>query len=188
MKKTLWLLAIVCSFLFAAETTLGEVALGDTYQKVTEKHPLLPQWGKLEEVNRPYPLYLQDESPVWLAQSNKQDILFYSTADKKVVAIVTYFNEKEKAPSYETAAGLRCGDGPIEMRLLYGEALGVSEYAYRDENNFDTVRKIYYYPNLCVHTKSQEGLPEFIESIVLANYDVQYVLNKKNEQLRKSRI
>jgi hypothetical protein len=188
MKKLLLLTSILFGLLFSAETVLGELSLGEPYQIATEKSPLLPPWGKLEEVNRPYPMYLQDESSVWLGQSNKMDMLFYCTMDKKITAIAAYFNEKEKSAAYETSAGLRCGDGPIEMNLLYGDPLGVSEYAYKDENNLETIRKIYYYPNLCIHTKSQEGLPEFIESIVLANYDIQYVLNKKNEPLRKNRI
>ncbi len=185
MKKYLLGLVLVITCVFSAETILGNINLNDSYSKVLEKYPAYGKFESLEMTHLPYPSYLMDKkTPVYLAETEKLDILFYCSKEQKVQAIVTYFSDKEKSIDktvYETSAGLRPGDGQLEMKLLYGDPLDSSEYKYIDENKLETTRRIYYYPNLCLHTRQQANLPEFIESLVLTEYDMNYVLNHKDE-------
>lgn len=186
MKKLSYLLFFALfSLLLAGETTLGNISLGDTYDSVLEKYPQYAPWKKLEPVSPPYPAHIMDNSPLYLAQSKELDIICYFNQNKRVESVVVYLYERQDSAIYETSAGLRTGDGPLELNLLYGEPADISEYVYNDENNNKVIRRIYYYPDLCIHSSRQIGkkqqLPETLESIVLAKYDLKYVLKNKNE-------
>ncbi len=186
MKKLSYLLfCSLFSLLLAAETTLGGISLGDTFDSVIEKYPQYGSWKKLEPVSPPYPAHIMDKNPLYLAQSKDLDIICYFNENKRVAAVVVYLYERQDHTVYETSAGLRTGDGPLELKMLYGEPADISEYVYTDENENKVIRRIYYYPDLCIHSSRQIGkkeqLPEILESIVLAKYDIKYVLKKKNE-------
>jgi hypothetical protein len=186
MKKALLLLCCL-GLLWSAETSLGGISLGDSFDKVIEKYPAVGEWKYSGKSSLPFPLTLDDERQYRFIQAKELYIQFYCDDHKNVKAITVFQNlsgPKDKTV-YETGAGLRLLDSVIELKLLYGIPQDISEFNYRDLDGTQVTRRIYYYPNLCVQTKRYNRLPEYIELIVLGQYNMHSVLQKKDVNLHR---
>lgn len=188
MRLVLAILFVLLTIACAAESALGGIKLGEDYQTVLIKYPDFDVWHKLEATTKPYPLTMSNQERVFLAQSSRLDIQCYFNQDKKVTAIVAYFYEKEDESNYDTSAGLRPGDEIEEMKLLYGEPNATSEYSYVDEDKAYVTRKIYYYPDLCIHTAQYDDNREYIDSIVLGEYSLGKVMAEKDKELSRKNL
>jgi hypothetical protein len=182
MKRISWaavLLLVVGTASIAAappETTLGGIALGDKYQTISKRFPMLPAFKSLEEVPQPYPLNVLDKEPARIVESPSLNLVIYlNRKTAQVKALVTFEATGSAPQQFETGGGLRVGDSMQTARLLYGDPVKVSSYVYYYPSKTKIEEKIYYYQNLCLHTKVKDT-SEVITSIVLGKYLVDKTL------------
>ncbi len=177
--KCLWSLGLIfCVFLSASETSLGGITLNAAFDDVIGKYPFRQTWFDLERTTLPYPLAIMNKDAIYLAESPKLDIQIYFSINKRVKAIVASLYEKEKGSRYETARGLRLGDTKVEIELLYGTPLAVTEQAFTTKKDGEeSILRIYYYPDLCIYTREFAGLPEIVTTITVGEYNFKYIEN-----------
>ncbi|MEK7499826.1 MAG: hypothetical protein AAB649_04435, partial [Patescibacteria group bacterium] len=144
-------------FSAAIETSLGGISLGEKYTAVKAKNTFLPLLKDTETGSLPYPINVLDTAAVKVITHPSVNLaLFVDIKTSKIKALSTYEASASAPQEFETGAGLRVGDSVQSMRLLYGDALKASSYAYFTSPKNKTEAKIYYYPNLCVHTRSKD--------------------------------
>jgi hypothetical protein len=187
MKKMFFCLAL--AVWLGAETSIGGIAIGESFDNVALKYPFIGKWGKQEITGLPYPLNVSDKTQVFLAQQPENRIYFYFDENKKIIAVGLYTGNMTTGYSdkviYETSAGLRPTDGILEMKILYGLPQDISEYNYKDHVGDKIMRRMYYYPGLIVQTRRVNSLPELIDNILICEYGPELVLREKNSPIAK---
>ncbi|MDR1998200.1 MAG: hypothetical protein LBQ83_07765 [Candidatus Margulisbacteria bacterium] len=184
IRKFLAAGVLLCAMLSAGETSIGGVALGDSFDAVLKKYPFLGKWGQQELTGLPYPLNVGQKRQVYLAQEMTSRIYFYFDAFQKVIAIGLFTaNDYADNRVYETSAGLRPTDGLLELKVLYGLPLDITEYDFKDGFGDRVVRRLYYYPDMIVQTRKVNALPEQIDNVIVCQYQLEHVLQEKNYPL-----
>jgi hypothetical protein len=179
MKNLLLSCIFILSVVFA--DALGGIALGDSYDSVIIKYPFPQQSTELERVQMPYPLNLQGTRGAYVAQAKRRNIECFMNDEQKVIAVSAFLSDDTDLLLYETNKGLRLLDSLVELKLLYGTPVDMSEYTYKDLAFKEPVtRRIYYYQNLCVQTRQYGNVPEVIDSLLIGEYNPEQILAKKD--------
>lgn len=182
----LFIFVLVC--LGQAANSLGGIALGDTYDSIVAKYPFLNKFQDLERGQLPYPLNLEDDSVVYIAQAQRRNIECYLSADQKIIAVSVFIVDEKDRTLYETDKGLRLMDSLVELKMTYGTPAHISEYSYRDLAFKGTVtRRVYYFPDLCVQTRQYGEAAEMIDTILIGRYIPELVAQKKDVRIRPKR-
>jgi hypothetical protein len=186
VRKIFYFFLLLTACGLAAETSLGGIALGETFEAVAKKYPFVGQWGKQELAALPYPLSVGQKKQVYLAQSPDSRIYFYFDEFRKVIAVGIFAdNEYADGKAYETSAGLRPTDGLLELKVLYGMPQDISEYDFKDSFGDKITRRMYYYPGMIVQTRKVDALPEQIDNVIVCRYSVEQVLQERNYPLAR---
>jgi hypothetical protein len=184
--KKLILPLLLVGLLAAEEYSLGGVALGDSFDSVVKKYAFAGRKTAQEKTGLPYPLNVGNKSQVSLVQDRNSRIYFYFDEYKKVLAVGLFAdNEYADNKIYETSAGLRQTDGLLEMKVVYGSPLDISEFDFKDAFGDRVVRRLYYYPDLIIQTRRINNLPEQIDNIIVCKYNMAHVLLEKDSPLAK---
>ena len=179
MKKIVLLCIFILSAVFA--DALGGISLGDSYDSVLIKYPFPQQTIDLERVQMPYPLNLQATRGAYVAQAKRRNIECYLNDEHKIIAVSAFLSDDKDLLLYETDKGLRLLDSLVELKLLYGTPVDMSDYTYKDPAFKEPVtRRIYYYKNLCVQTRQYGEVPEVIDALLVGEYNPEQIIAKKD--------
>lgn len=184
-----FLFIFCCSCFLQAEISLGGIALGDAYDVVAKKYPFPSQFAELERGQLPYPINLEAKRNVYIAQAKRRNIECYLDDTQKVIAVSVFVSDMKDTTRYETDKGLRLLDSLIELKMIYGTPLDISEYTYKDAAFREPVtRRIYYYQNLCVQTRQYGNTAEVIDTLLVGRYIPELIMQKKDARIKTKKL
>jgi len=186
MRKFLIVFCLLGCFLSAGERSLGTVTLGESLESVAKKYSFAGQRSSRQVTGMPFPLNVGNREQVTLIQDPNSRIYFYLDSQNTVIAVGLFAeNDSSDNRIYETGAGLRQSDGLLEMRVLYGNPLKISDFEFKDPFGDRVTRRIYYYPDIIIQTRKINNLPEQIDNILVCKYDMRRVLQEKDFPLSR---